>query len=155
MPFYSTYIPLCLWSLRTHSPNLARSSPMLASSCFLVSLKSASELRSWRHRWPAVYCCTPSIWGTPKRNFTTGREIRWTCRPRKMAAQWNNVLWENVHNDLHGCPRWMGSAPPSHNLMVGSSIPPRLSSSVRNFRNISTQQADVAVNACQSSCSKK
>jgi hypothetical protein len=56
----------CRPSLRTHSYNLARNFPVSTSPCFLVSLKSASELRSWGRPWPRVYWCTLSLWGAYK-----------------------------------------------------------------------------------------
>jgi hypothetical protein len=43
---------------------------------------------------------------SPK-EIITGREIRRTCRPWTLAAQWNNMFRKHFSNDVHGCSRCM------------------------------------------------
>jgi hypothetical protein len=45
----------------------------------------------------------------PPKHTITGREIRRTWRPWKLASQWNNALRKYFPNDIHVCSRSMSS----------------------------------------------
>jgi hypothetical protein len=86
----------CCPSLHTHSSKLAHRFPSACLTIFCGIADSCFQIAHFRFE-------------VPPKEITTGREIRWMCRPWKLTAQWNNVLWKHFPSDLHGCSRCMGS----------------------------------------------
>jgi hypothetical protein len=95
----------CCPSLRTHSSNLSPRSPssrfVVFSGIGEISFRTAI-LNSSMVRGLVVY----SRFEVPPHDIRviTGTEIRRTCRPWKLAAQWNNAL-----RNITERPPWMSS----------------------------------------------
>jgi hypothetical protein len=98
----------CCPSLHTRSSNLARRFPTallamssgIAEICFRIAILRSSMV--------CVLVVYTSAEATPK-DIIRDRDIRRTCTPWKLTAQWNYVLRKSFLNDLYGCCRYRSS----------------------------------------------
>jgi hypothetical protein len=118
MPFYSTYISLRLW-LFHFEQHITKMLLIIAYTLFQPRSQvfQCSPRHVFWYRWNLLQNCDLEVidgsWSSdvqfrfevPPKEIITGREIRRTCRPWKLAAQWNNVLRKRFPND----PPWLFS----------------------------------------------
>jgi hypothetical protein len=155
MSFYSTYMSLrlCLFRFEQH---ITKMLPIIAYTLFQP--RSQATQCSPRHvswyRWNLLRNCGLEVidcpWSSgvhfrsevPPKEIITGREVRRTCRP------WNSPRSEitcsgNIPRTISMDALTVRAVTPScWNHMVESSIPRRLSSGEKKFRNIQHNEQD-------------